>query len=787
MQDHPHEHAHEHKEQKTVRLGIKSLPDDKEYASLLESRLARYPSVASAHVDLPSETVTITYDPAGVTEHELMQIIDETRLDAGREVHGHIHPGSTVIEPQVHHEAAKHEAHNHVAPAWQSEYGFELEHAAHGTEMVNTLRNAFIVTAILAAIVVITSPIGESIIGRKIALPIDRNLFHFIFATPAVIYGGWFFFTGAWRAIKLRTTNMAVLVSVAVLAAYLYSVAATFIFSAETFYEAATMLLTFVLLGHWLEMAARGRTNAAIESLLNLVPPTANLIVDDQIKQVPVDQVKKDDLLLVRPGEKIPVDGEVVEGETTVDQAAITGESLPVPKKSGDEVIGATINQEGAFRMRAIKVGEDTTLSQIITLVKSAQMTRAPVQRIIDRVASYLVPVALGGGLLAFLVWLGFTGKGLLFALTAGISTVVIACPDALALATPIAIVVGTGIGARSGILAKNALALERVARIDTVLFDKTGTLTIGKPEVADIFSASNLSQDGLLRLVAGLEVGSEHTIARSIVASAKERGITSLPQVKDYRAVPGRGAVGRIEEREVMVGNIGFMKEEGIDTSKVDAEADKLAKEHKTLIYIVVDGTVRGIIGLADRIRPESKEAVKELKEMGITIAMITGDNQATAEAVAKELGIDKVFAEVLPVQKAEKVKELQEQGRLVAMVGDGINDAPALVQADLGIAIGAGTDVAIESGEIVLVKNDPRDVVKAIHLGHLVLGKIRQNIAWAIGYNAIALPIAAGVLYPGFGLLLSPQVAAIAMSASTITVTLNSLALSRQARALA
>ncbi len=609
MHDHTYDHAHEYREQKTVQLKIEKMPDQKEYASLLESRLAYYPSVVSAHVDLLDETVTIIYNPAGITEHELMQIVDKTRMDAEREIHGHIHPGSTVIEPQVHHEAAKHEARNHVAPAWQSEYGFETEHAGHGPEMVRTLRNAFIVTAILTAIVVFTSPIGETIIGRKISLPIDQNLFHFIFATPAVLYGGWFFFTGAWRALKLRTTNMAVLVSVAVLAAYLYSMAATFIFGGETFYEAATMLLTFVLLGHWLEMAARGRTNAAIESLLSLVPPTANLIVDNQIRQIPVDQVKKNDVLLVRPGEKIPVDGTIIEGDTTVDQSAITGEPLPAAKRPGDEVIGATINQEGAFHMRAIKVGEDTTLSQIITLVKSAQMTRAPVQRIIDRVASYLVPVALGSGLLAFLIWLGLTGKGLLFALTAGISTIVIACPDALALATPIAIVVGTGIGARNGILAKNALALERAARIDTILFDKTGTLTVGKPEVTDVFSASNLSGDGLLRLVAGLEVGSEHTIAKSIVASARDRGIISLPQVQEYRAVPGRGAIGRIEEREVMAGNIGFMKEEEIDTSKVDAEAGKLAKENKTLIYVVVDGTIRGLIGLADKIRPESKE----------------------------------------------------------------------------------------------------------------------------------------------------------------------------------
>lgn len=781
------EHAHAHGEQRTTQLKIWMVPPNyPEYAGILEDRLMRQPSVTAVRVDLEKRVVTVTYNPSGITKHQLTQIVDDTCREICYQVHGHIHPASSEIEPQKAPEDIRQASHEHVAPAWQSEYGLETEHAAHGPEMVKTLRNAFIVTAILTAIIVVTSPIGETIFGRSIPTPIDRNLFHFIIATPAVLYGGWFFFAGAWRAIKLGTTNMAVLVSVAVLAAYLYSVAATFIFGGETFYEAATMLLTFVLLGHWLEMAARGRTNEAIRSLLSLVPQAANLIMDGEIKTVPVEEVKKGDLLLVRPGEKVPVDGVIVEGRSSIDQSAITGESLPVSKQSGDEVIGATINQEGAFRMRAIKVGKDTTLSQIVALVEAAQRTRAPVQRIIDRVAAYLVPVAIGGGLIAFSIWLGLGDQGTIFALTAGISTIVIACPDALALATPIAIVVGTGVGAKNGILAKNALALEGSARIDTVLFDKTGTLTAGRPEVRDVVTVDDISREGLLRLVAGLEVGSEHAIAKSIVASAKEQGIMALPQVSNYRAIPGRGAIGMIENREVIAGNIGLMEEEGIDVSKAAREVRRLQRENRTLIYAAIDGSVKGVIGLADRIRPESKEAVRELHDMGVKVAMITGDNRATAQAVADELGIDTVFAEVLPAEKAEKVKDLQRQGRVVAMVGDGINDAPALVQADLGIAIGAGTDVAIESGSIVLMKNDPRDVVRVIHLGHLVLGKIKQNIAWAIGYNAIALPVAAGVLYPSFGILLSPQIAAIAMSASTITVTVNSLLLSRQVKEL-
>lgn len=778
-----HEHAHPRKEEKTVQLTIKDVPNCPEYARLLNDKITRQPSIISAHVDLEKGIATVTFYPPGITEEQITKIVDEIDEQIHHKIHGHIHLGSTKIESQIAPEKIEHAAHEHVAPAWQSEYGLETEHAGHGLEMVKQLRNAFIITAILTAVIVATSPIAESIFGASIPTAINQNLFHFIFATPAVIYGGWFFFTGAWRALKLGTTNMAVLVSVAVLAAYLYSVAATFIFTGDTFYEAATMLLTFVLLGHWLEMAARGRTNEAIQSLLNLVPQTANLIVDSEIKEVPVEEVKAGNLLLVRPGEKIPVDGVVVEGRSSVDQSVITGESLPVSKQAGDDVIGATINQEGAFRMRATKVGKDTTLNQIVALVEEAQRTRAPVQRVIDRVAAYLVPFALGGGLIAFLVWFSLTPEGTIFALTAGISTIVIACPDALALATPIAIVVGTGVGARNGILEKNALALERSATITTVLFDKTGTLTEGRPEVKDIISIEGISQEELMRLVAGLEVGSEHTIAKAIVNFAKQRGITDLPKVTDYRAVPGRGAVGTIEGHEVMVGNIGFMKEENINIDDIAIEVDRLEKEHKTMIFVVIDNAVKGLLGLADRVKPESKVAIRELHDMGIEVAMVTGDNKATAQAVADELGIDTVFAEVLPIQKAEKVKELQRQGKIVAMVGDGINDAPALVQSDLGIAIGAGTDVAVESGSIVLMKSDPRDVVRAIHLGHLVLGKIKQNIAWAIGYNAIALPVAAGVLFPFFGILLSPQIAAIAMSVSTITVTVNSLLLSRKA----
>ncbi len=785
------EHASHHRGDRHVEKGFElssDIPRHRAYAYAVEERLKRNPHVRDAKVDLKAMKATVSFDPSGIDEEQIAELIKACCKDCKCYEHAHIHPGSAELEKQIAPERPSRAAHEHVAPSWQSEYGLETEHAVHGPQMVGALRNAFIVTASLALLVVAFSSTGEVIFGRLLPTPfgIDRNLLQFILATPAVIYGGWFFYAGALRALRQRTTNMAVLVSIAVLAAYVYSVGATFIFTGEPFYEAATVLLSFVLLGHWLEMAARGRTNEAIQALLNLAPQMANRAIDGEIETIPVEQVRKGDVLLVRPGEKVPVDGEIIGGSTSVDESMITGEPLPVTKGPGDKVIGATINQEGSIRMRAEKVGEDTTLNQIVALVQAAQRTRAPVQRTIDRVASLLVPVAVGGGALAFLVWLVFGGQDAVFALTAAIATIVIACPDALALATPIAIVVGTGMGAREGILFKNALALEGAAKIQVALFDKTGTLTEGKPEVREVITYGGLAEEELLRLAGALEVNSEHALAKAIVSAAGERSL-HLPAAAGFQAVPGRGAVGEVEERSLAVGNAALMNERGVSLDMAAPQIERLRSKAHTIAFVEADGSLIGLIGLADRVKPESREAIKALKGIGVEVAMVTGDNRVTAEAVARELGIDRVFAEVLPADKAAKVKELQAEGKWVAMIGDGINDAPALVQSNTGIAIGAGTDVAVESGAIVLMKSDPRDVVAAIKLGNLVMGKVRQNIFWAIAYNAVALPVAAGILYPFFRILLSPAVAALLMSVSTITVTVNSIMLSRKRKLLA
>ena len=764
------------------------IPKHRAYADMIEERLRRNPYVRGAKVDLKANKATVSYDPSGITEEQIAGLINACCKDCRCYEHAHILPGSAELDEQVAPEPAERAAHEHVAPSWQSEYGLETEHAAHGPQMVAALRDAFIVTAVLAFFVVIFSSAGQVVFRRPVPTPfgIDRNLLQFLLATPAVFYGGRYFYVAAFRALRHRTTNMAVLVSVAVLAAYIYSVGATFIFGGEPFYEAATVLLSFVLLGHWLEMAARGRTNEAIRALLDLAPQKANRMADGQIEIIPVERVMVNDILLVRPGEKVPVDGRVIEGSSSVDESMITGEPLPVSKNPGDAVIGATINQEGSFKMKAEKVGEDTALNQIVAMVQAAQRTRAPVQRTIDRVASWLVPVAVGGGLLAFVGWLVFGERGVVFVLTAAISTVVIACPDALALATPIAIVVGTGMGAREGILAKNALALEGAAKIQAVLFDKTGTLTEGKPEVKEVVALGGLTEGELLKLSGAIEVNSEHILGKAIAEAARESA-GDLPSATGFASVPGRGAVGEVEGKRLAIGNASLMEERDVPIEEAANEIERMRSKAYTIAYVEMDGSLAGIISLADRIRPESKEAVRQLKDLGIEVAMVTGDNHVTAEAVARELGIERVFAEVLPADKAAKVKELQAEGKRVAMVGDGINDAPALVQADTGIAIGAGTDVAEESGAIVLMKNDPRDVVAAIKLGWLVMGKIKQNIFWAIIYNAIALPVAAGVFYPVMRVLLPPSIAALLMSVSTITVTINSILLSSKRKSLA
>ncbi|MBA3489489.1 MAG: copper-translocating P-type ATPase, partial [Longispora sp.] len=592
-------------------------------------------------------------------------------------------------------------------------------------------------------------------------------------------YSCWIFFDGAIRALRARTLDMMVLVAVAVGAGWLYSVVVTLTGGGDVFYEAATVLAAFVLLGHWFEMRARGGANDAIRTLLDLAPPKAVVIREGQETEIPTAEVIVGDLLLIRPGTKISVDGVVEDGDSEVDESMVTGESLPVHKQPGSAVIGATINANGTLRIRATKVGADTALAQIVKLVQEAQNSKAPGQRLADRAAFWLVLVALIGGGLTFAVWMLATASvsiAILFAIT----VVVITCPDALGLATPTAIMVGTGLGAKRGVLFKNALALETSAHIQVVVMDKTGTLTKGEPEVTDVIIADGVDESEMLQLVATVEVESEHPLAEAIVRYVKGRGLSTL-RAEGFENVPGHGAIARVTGRRVVVGNRRILEREDIDLAGLAARRDELAAGGRTAVLVALDGQAAGVIGIADAPRETSAAAITALHAAGVEVVMLTGDNTATAERIAEQLGIDTVIAEVLPGDKSAKIAELQRTGRKVAMVGDGVNDAPALAQADLGIAIGAGTDVAIETADVVLMRSDPLDVPTALAIGRGTLRKMRQNLGWAIGYNVIALPIAAGVFEPAFGLTLRPEIAALSMSGSSFIVAVNALALKR------
>jgi Cu2+-exporting ATPase len=556
-------------------------------------------------------------------------------------------------------------------------------------------------------------------------------------------------------------------------------VAVTLSGGGEVFYEAASVLAAFVLLGHWFEMRARGGANDAIRALLELAPPRALVLRDDQPVEVPSIEVQVGDLLLVRPGAKVATDGVVTDGESEVDESVVTGESLPVRKRPGDQVIGATINTNGTLRVRATKVGSDTALAQIVQLVQEAQNSKAPGQRLADRAAFWLVLVALVGGGLTFAAWALLTDRPLTDALLFAITVVVITCPDALGLATPTAVMIGTGLGAQRGILFKHAIALETAARIDTVVLDKTGTLTKGEPEVTDVVPADGVAEAELLRLVAAVERESEHPLAEAIVRRAEQATSDSLA-ADGFDNVPGHGAVASVGGRRVAVGNRRLMEREQVDLGPLAARWEQLAGGGRTVV-LAAAGRLLGLLAIADAPHETSIAAVQALHNDGVQVVMLTGDNRATAERIAAELGINQVLAEVLPADKAARVAELQQQGRKVAMVGDGVNDAPALAQADLGIAIGAGTDVAIETAEVVLMRSDPLDVPTALEIGRGTLRKERQNLGWAIGYNAVALPIAAGVFEPAFGLVLRPEIAALSMSGSSLIVAVNALTLKR------
>ena len=744
--------------------------------SVVEQVLGRRTGVVAVEANPVAQTATVTYDPARTSVGELRKWVEECGYHcAGQSVPGH------VCDPLV---SPDHGPHDHAA-AERADEAHGHGHGGHAgmsmAAMVRDMRNRFLVALVFTVPIVLWSEVGTKLLGDEVPTPfgLDREVWLLLLSLPVVLYASSIFFTGAVVALRAKTLDMMVLVAVAIGTGWLYSVAATFFIEGDVFYEAAAMLATFVLLGHWFEMRARGGANDAIRALLDLAPPKAVILRAGEPVEVPTAEVAVRDLLLIRPGSKVPVDATVEEGESEVDEATVTGESLPVHKQPGDQLIGATINKNGTLRARATAVGSDTALAQIVKLVQEAQNSKAPGQRLADRAAFWLVLVALVGGAVTFLIWNVVVGRDVQDSLLFAITVVVITCPDALGLATPTAIMVGTGLGAKRGILFKHALALEQAASLDTVVLDKTGTLTRGEPEVVAIAVDDGRGEDEILGLVAAAERESEHPIAEAIVKAAESRSL-ELPPVESFEAVPGHGALATVAGRRLAIGNKRLLDREGITLDGLAQRAAELAGEGRTTIQVAVDGRAVAVIAVADAPRETAAEAIRALKVLGVRPVMLSGDSQATAERIAAEVGIDEVIAEVLPADKAAKVAELQREGRKVAMVGDGVNDAPALAQAEVGIAIGAGTDVAVETADVVLMRSDPLDVATAITISRGTVRKMRQNLAWAVGYNSLALPVAGGVFEP-LGFVLRPEVGAISMSGSSVIVALNAVSLKR------
>ena len=641
--------------------------------------------------------------------------------------------------------------------------------------MVRDMRNRFWVCLIFTVPIFIYSPMGNLFRAPAPPFGLPLNQWLFGLASAAILYPSWPFFIAAFRALQARKLNMAVLIVLSVGTGYLFSVGATFFFTSKQFFEAVSVLLVFILLGHWLEMRARAGASSAIKALMNLTPAKASVLRGGTEVEVATADVVVGDIVVIRPGNKIPVDGTIESGDSLVDESMLTGESMPIQKGPGAKVAGATINTNGSFRYKATKVGSDTALAQIVKLVQEAQNSKAPAQLLADKAAQWLVLAAIGVGLTTFGVWFWWIGQPLLVAVTLMITVFVIACPDALGLATPMAVMVGTSLGAMNGILFKNAAALEDATKLNVIIFDKTGTLTVGKPEVVEMVTANGVTEDAVLLAAAAVEQGSAHPLAQAVLRRASKLKIVAPTGFKN---IDGMGAQAQTADGTVFLGNRKLMDAQKLELGPLEAAAARLQGEGRTVVHVAQNGTVLGLIAIADAVRPTAKAAVAKLRERGIEVVMLTGDNAGTAKRIATDLGITTVLADVLPGEKAAKVKELQATGKKVGMVGDGVNDAPALTQADVGFAIGAGTDVAMDSADVVLMKSDPYDVVGAIELSRATLRKMHQNLWWAVGYNVIAFPLAAGVLYP---FVLSPEIAAISMSGSSAVVAINALLLKR------
>ncbi len=727
-------------------------------AGNVESAILAVPGVEACNVNFGAEQAAVTYDAQGVTVAEIQAAVDAAGY------------GAQPLNDNV------------------LDFDDEADRREGDTERRHLMRKAVFSLGIGAILIVGSLPMMTGIPMPFIPAWLHAPWFQFVLTTPVMVWAGQSFFINAWKALKRRTATMDTLVAVGTGAAYLYSVVVMLFPQrfhshgdmVEVYFEVAAVIIAMILLGNLLENRAKGQTSEAIRNLIGLQPKTARVVRGGQTLDIPITEVMLGDIVVVRPGEKIPVDGEILEGSSTLDESMVTGESVPVQKGVGDEVIGATLNKTGSFKFRATRVGKDTFLAQIVTLVQQAQGSKAPIQRVADRVTAWFVPVVMIMAVLTFGIWMLATGN-LTMALTTTVGVLIIACPCALGLATPTSIMVGTGKGAEHGILIKGADSLELAHRIQTIVLDKTGTITQGKPTVTDYVTVSGTAHGNeltLLRLAASLEQSSEHPLAEAVVAYTETQQV-GLSDTQDFEAMAGSGVQGSVEGHWVQIGTHRWLRELGIATEALQEDWERLESQGRTVVWLAVDGQVAAILAIADAVKPSSVHAISLLQRMGLEVVMLTGDNRRTAEAIAQEVGIARVIAEVRPDQKASVIQDLQREQKIVAMVGDGINDAPALAQADVGMAIGTGTDVAIAASDITLISGDLHGIVTAIQLSRATLRNIRQNLFFAFIYNVLGIPIAAGVLYPLVGWLLNPIIAGAAMTFSSVSVVSNALRL--------